>query len=1121
MIRFLFGRPGSGKTSYIIQRIRDCLEEESSPIWLIVPEQQVYSAERDILSILPRNAGKHFSIVSFSRLCDIIADRHGGRTQHTVTRAMRSLLMWQNLRELSGMLETYSTTTTDDALCRGMLLTSEEFERNAVSPNALETVANRLDESSPLRRKLRDLALVSASYHGLFTEVFGENHADRLMQTAEQIEKHGFFKGAHIFLDSFTGFTMQEYAVLRSMIGQADEIILTLACSHRYDNKPQFESIADTVHRMTQLAEDAHTAYEDICLDGAKRTVSPELAFLSDSLWAFDQIDSTVPFPPEHQRGAVQLTVASTLYDEAEAAALHILELQERGIPFNEIAVIVRDTTSWEGVLDTALDRYHIPYFLSKRTDLNEKPAARLLLTALRCVARHWQTEDIITLAKTGLCGLSRRDIDYFAEYTETWHLTGRRMTDTTWSMNPDGYTTELTDRGQTILLAANHVREQLMKPLLRLEQDLSTAQTVTDQCRALYAYLTAIGIRSQLAENAEEHLRLGQVRLAGETVRLWKFLCETLAKVASVMESATPLTAEELSTALSLVFAETDIGSVPARHDCVTVGSASTLRVDRIRAMLVLGLCEGEFPQSIQDEGLLSDTEKDLLNDYGIELDSRANRRMSNELLYVWQAFSKPTDILHISYNTSTPDGQPRSSSTAIARVKALLPYVQANTFSSRLLSDEDKAPRHRTPTADSVPHLTARHLLGEEAWLSQSRLQTYARCPYSYYGAYLLKLREPVEAKLNNLGAGLFLHHVMEQYLRRSLDGENRIRPMPASEINELADAIMEAYIASLCADASQNGRLLHLFDRLRQVALVLIHSIQAELSRSDFRVAGIEWSTYGHNPSDPRPMILTLEDHWTGPAEEPTLLSDPNAFAERFLQANYPENRTPTAESGKNGLPTTLPVQNMTPDGVSGLPIHTPPEKSPIHLLLGGRVDRVDLYRSEDGETVYIRVVDYKSSKHEFTVKSVTHDMNIQLLLYLFTLCSPENRALFADETGRIPKQVLPAAAVYISPDETSREGEIRPLRTGISLATEEIIHATGEGDEMYVPSAKYDKSGHLTGKGLLTPEQMTDLQTLLVTTIHQTATTMYSGCAHRTSSDTACRYCRMRGSCGISV
>ena len=1060
MIRFLFGRPGSGKTHTTVEAIRRLTAEGDRRVFLIVPEQQAYSTERELLAALPPEAGRSFRVLSFTRLCDHLADLYGGRAQHTVTRAMRSLLMWENLRQLKGILETYSSSgATDPSLCRKMLSTVEELGVNGISSASLERAADKLDRSAPLRGKLRDIALVSASYSGLLTEVYGEDPADRLLRAAEKLEEHAFFENTYVFVDGFTSFTVQEYALLREMLRQAAEVTVTFGCNGRYDTRPQFDSMKDAVRRLTRLCEDLGLDTEDVTLTDTHRTVSPELRLLETSLWSFDVTPEARPEIPEEDRGAVRAVVCPTLYDEAQAAALHILEARERGIPYGEIAIAVRDTASWEGVLDAALEQYGIPYFLSERVDLNAKPAARLLLTALRCVAGGWQIEDILTLCKTGLLPLTLREIDYFAEYTDTWRLTGRRMTEEAWSMNPDGFRIGMTGRGREILYAANLVRESVMTPLLSLETKLKGATDVVEQCRAIYEYLCELNLKERLMESAEAYLAMGQTREAGEQVRLWSFLTETLATVSTVMKDAEPLTPEELCTALTLVFVDTDIGSVPARHDCVTVGDASTFRVDHIRVLLAMGLCEGEFPRSVSEDGLLSEQDKDSLFELGIELTARAERLTSDELMFVWRAFTKPSEALILSYSSSTPDGQAKSPSAAITRVGYLLPYLKPTPFRSEYLA-EGSSPRYRTPVQDRVSKPTVRRLLGEEIWLSQSRLQTYSRCPYSYYGSHILALREQNEAKFDNLNAGNFIHHVMEKYLSRALDGDNRLRPMEEDEVASLADEIICAYIQDLCGDVSRNGRLLRLFDRLRQVSLMLIHSIQQELSDSSFRIAGLEWDTHGRREDDPQPMCMTL----------------------------------PTEHDSANA----------------------------VQLLMGGRIDRVDIYRAEDGETVYVRVVDYKSSHHEFTVKSVTEDMNVQLLLYLFTLCSPQHRALFADAEGRVPTRVLPASMVYVSPKESTREGALLPCRSGVVLGNPEILRAVEnhpDSETTFLPSASRNKKGEITGKGLYSAEQMADLEGILRSAILDTAATMYDGCAYRTPSEEACRYCRVRGSCGV--
>lgn len=51
----------------------------------------------------------------------------------------------------------------------------------------------------------------------------------------------------------------------------------------------------------------------------------------------------------------------------------------------------------------------------------------------------------------------------------------------------------------------------------------------------------------------------------------------------------------------------------------------------------------------------------------------------------------------------------------------------------------------------------------------------------------------------------------------------------------------------------------------------------------------------------------------------------------------------------------------------------------------VTVGGIIDRVDLYKDENG-TTYVRVVDYKTGRKEFKLADVLYGMSLQMLIYL---------------------------------------------------------------------------------------------------------------------------------------
>lgn len=1070
MLNYIFGRPGTGKTYEVIRRIRADLETGTAKVFLIVPEQQLFSTESMVLPGLPPAAGQRLSVLSFSRLADTAADCFGGRTFGKLTRASRTLLMWRTLRELSGLLSNDDDSPDGNAsICRLMLSAVDELSRNAVSPIALERAARQLPQEAPLSRKLLDLSLVSSAYGGLLTELCGNDPADRLLRTATSLQQNDYFAGATVYLDSFTSFTAQEYAILDVMLAQAADVTVTLCLEGRKDNEPHLDSLRDTIRRIDRHCERLGVHTRETILTMVRRTSAPELSLLERELWHFGPVQDSCKTIPEEERGHIRLITASDIYEEAHAAALHIHELKGSGIPYGKMAVIVRDTATWRGVLDAALENDHIPFFLSDRVGLGDRPAVRLLLLALRCICRGYQTTDVVALCKTGLCGLSLDDLDAFSQYVDTWRISGKRMSDLSadWSMNPDGYTIQTSPRGHSILIAANRVRRVIIPPLLELETRLAVADSPEEQCRALFSYLSTLGVKDSLAEMAESLLAMGKTQEAGETVRLWSLLTGALVDIATLLPpEGGGLQPDELAAALELYFTETDMGAVPARQDCVTVGSASMLRLEDMEAVLVLGLCEGEFPRPVSDTGLLTELDKDSLEAFGIEFDDRSDRQTSEELLYIWRAMTKPSRALLLFTHTRTPDGSTVAPSLAYSRVQLLLPYLEPLHFSEAFLDTDGGS--YQPVETESLPMPTIRETLGEELWLSHTALQTYARCPYSFFGSHILKLRAPVEAKLDELNAGLFLHHVLEMFLRQSLDEHHRLRPLSEAEIIQVADQIMQGYMTDLCGDIEGDGRLLHLFARLRNIALVLVRSIVAELEQGSFTVAGLEWDTHGRREGDPLPLEV----------------------------------------------PVAIPDDSQPNEYSSPLP------SSQVLIRMGGVIDRVDIFR--DGETVYVRVIDYKSSKHIFSEEKAWKEMNIQLLLYLFTLCSPRNRYLFADEDGVLPQAVLPAEVLYLSPSEQD-DGSFLPYRSGAILDREEVLQAANAdpGDLSFLPGVKRGKDGSLTGTALCTQEHMTRMEEAVRSVIREVGTALYTGRADRTAGREACRFCTMKGSCPFAV
>ena len=859
MLKLILGPSGSGKTQSIVDSIRaDILAKRRA--YLLVPEQQAYISERDLPAALPENAGLYFEVVNFSRLAETVFREYGGVTTQSINPASKLLLMWDTLRRIAPHLSQYRGGSGSDATLPAMMLSAiEDFSANGISGEDLEQAAEGLPKDSPLQKKLSDLALIDATYRARCEEAFGSDPSDKLLRMTALLQQHPYFADCNLYVDSFTSFTYPEYMVLTEILRQAGSVTVALCADDFASRLPHFAGTVRTAHRLCRLASDIASPIERTILSADPAKKPRALSMLERDLWRFDLDERTQEKLSTSEKSVIQMLVAANLYEESEAAALHILSLVQSGMRYGDIAIVVRDAEVYRGVLDAAMERHGIPFFFSERTDLTVKPLARLILSALRCVSHYYRTQDVMTLLKTGLVGVSPEDAAMFEEYADTWHINGARFLDPVWSMNPDGLTTDRSPRADRILEAANRVRTTLIAPLERLSANLRGSGRLVDRCRALYDYLLQLNIAEQLSERAKGELACGARRQAGETVRLYQFTLDTISSLCRLMPDA-EVSVDELILALTMLFSETDLGSVPSLHDCVMIGSASTLRVENVKASLLLGLCEGEFPAAVTDGGILSESEKVALEEFGIVMDTNAALRSAEELLYVYRAVTKPTQRLFLSTIAKQTDGSARTPSLAFSRIKFLLGEKKTPIFDAeairRALDLIPSLPKFDTVgVAPITEPITLR--------LSQSKIKTFALCPYQYYLVNRLKLREQKDSRPSYADDGTFLHYVLEHFLRRSLGTDHKLHVPPANEIPAIAHEIVEEYIERVCPIPPElmDKRLLHLFLRLERLSLSMLRDILEELHTSRFVPSKFEQIIGGYGENGLPPVTFSL--------------------------------------------------------------------------------------------------------------------------------------------------------------------------------------------------------------------------------------------------------------------
>ena len=1031
MLKLLLGRAGTGKTHALLETIA---AQCGRPQVLIVPEQHSHNMERQLCAMGGNQVSLHAEVLSFTRLASRVFSVYGGLAAPALDGGGRLLLLCAALKSVAPELKVYQRPSRKPAFLSGLLATVEELKTCCITPEHLWTAG--VDAEGPEGDKLTDLSLIYGAYEAL-TARQGADPRDRLTRLAEVLAREDWAAGKDFYLDGFTDFTPQERQVISALLARANSVTVALTCDHLEEDEGGagiFSPARRTARQLLRLAKERGISQEIAVRTGQAGPKAPALAHLERELFA------PSPAPWTGEGDALTLFTANSPYSEVEWTAAEILRLvREEGCRFRDIAVCARGMEGYGSLIETVFARYGIPVFLSRMSDILQKPILALITSALEAAAGGYRYDDVFRYLKTGLTALSAEDVDLLENYVLKWNLEGSAWTaKRDWANHPKGYGRTFTEEDTALLSRLNALRRQVAAPLEALRKNPD--RTGRGQAVALYSFLEAAGVPERLAERTAELNRRGQAALAEEYAQLWDILCGGLEQCAQILGDA-PMELDEFSRLFALVLSQYDVGSIPVSLDRVSAGEMPRLAHRSCPVVFLLGADDGAIPAAAPSPGLLNDDDRSLLASYGLELAPRLSDKLYREMTIVYEACALPQKRFCVSWAAAGADGEEKRPSFLLSKLKVLFPRAQRVEEGRLDGSFRLAAPRPALELAGRFPQagaalkalpdyaplvgrmeraagLTRGHLTrpavdalyGRRVPMSASRMDKYKSCHFSYFMQYGLKAEARKAAGFQAPEYGTFVHYVLEHVLR-ACQARGGVKEVSQEELRALAQEAVERYVAEELGGLEQEtARFQYLFRRLLKSVFAVVDNVAEELRASQFQ---------------------------------------PISFELGF------------------GAGKDLPPVELTVDGVT--------------VSISGFVDRVDGWE-HDGK-LYLRVVDYKTGRKSFDLTDIWNGMGLQMLLYLFTLAD-EGEALYG-------KQIEPAGVLYLpareavvagsramTEEERRRKVDAELRRRGIVLDDPEVLSAMeelGEGGPRFLP-VRVNRAGAITGEALVSAERL---------------------------------------------
>ena len=1008
---------------------------KARPQILIVPEQHSHDMERALCAIGGNSVSLGAEVLSFTRLASRVFSVCGGLAAPALDGGGRLLLLRMALGSVVDQLKVYQRPSRKPAFLSGLLATVDELKTCRITPEQLWNAGT--ESGGEEGEKLADLSLIYGAYEAL-TARQGADPRDRLTRLAEALRRTGWVEGKDFYLDGFTDLTPQERQVVAALIDKCNSFTVALTCDKLEEDQGGagiFSPARRTARQLLRLAKGQGVPAQVEVRPLPAEVRSPALAHLERELFA----PQPVPYPEEPE--SLSLFTALSPYSEVEWTAAEILRLvREEGYRFRDIAVCARGMEEYGSLIQTVFARYGVPVFLSRMSDILEKPILALITAALDTAAGGYRYDDIFRYLKTGLTDLSQEDVDLLENYALTWSLEGSAWTGKKpWTNHPKGYGHTFTQEDKDLVERLEGLRRQVVGPLEALRKNPD--KTGAGQAKALYKLLEDIG-GARAAGSAGQGPERGRPAGPGGGVRpaVGDILCEGLEQCAQILGES-PMELEEFARLFALVLSQYDVGSIPVSLDQVTCGEMPRLAHKKYRAVFLLGADDGAIPAAAPSPGLLNDDDRSLLASYGLELAPQLGDKLYREMTIVYECCAMARERFSVSWAAAGPDGAERRPSFLAEKLKLIFPKLDRveegrldGTFrlaaprpalelagrwswaGAALERLPDYAPlverMRRAASLDRgrLHRQAVDALYGSRVPMSASRMDKYKACHFSYFMQYGLKAEPRRAAGFQAPEYGTFVHYVLEHVLLWCKE-KGGVKEVSPEELHTLCDQAVEHYVSEeLGGLEGENARFRYLFRRLKKSVYAVVDNVAEELRASQFQPISFELG-FGRNQD--------------------------------------------------------LPPVELTVDGVT--------------VSISGFVDRVDGW-VHDGR-LYLRVVDYKTGRKSFDLTEIWNGMGLQMLLYLFTLEKQGKELYNMDVTGAgvlyLPaRDAVAAGSRAMSDQQRQKLVDSQLRRKGILLDDPDVLTAMEDPAERgirFLP-VRVTRTGAISGEALVSAQRL---------------------------------------------
>ncbi len=922
-LRIIYGKAGTGKSAYFLNEIKN---NPNKKAFIITPEQFSYSMERRLLEVLENNVSINVEVLSFKRLADRISHEVGGANEIVLSQSAQAMIIYSILQKQKDNLRFLNKNKENIDL---ILKEITELKKHNITPNRIDENIENISDIN-LQGKLLEIQEIYKAYESNILNKYIDED-DVLTRMYKNISKSNIFDNAIVYIDEFSGFTMQEYSVLEEILKKAIQVNVCVCTDNLNENSiPEIDIFYNNkifANRIIKLAKKLDIEIDnEIKLEENYRLKSEELLHLEQNIYNI-KIEKYI-----QKVNNIEIALTNDEYSELEIVAKQIIKLvRENCWKYSDISIISNDISNINNIVKAVFNKFEIPFFIDEKIEVTENILIKYMLSIIEIFSNNWSQESVLNYIKSGFTDIKKEDIYMVENYCVKNGIRGNKWHKTPWLEFAD-------------------LQKKIVTPLINLRKNLDKGKTAKDISKELYNFLNDNKIQEKINQKIDKFVEENELEIAREYKASYEILIDVLDEIVTFFDNEN-MSFDTYKELLKIGLKNKKAGKIPQFMDQVLIGDIDRTRTQKVKAIFIIGMNDGAFPSVNKNEGFFDDKDRDILKQNNLEIAKNTLENLYEDQFNTYKAFSIAEEKLYVSYNSTNKEGSSLRPSVLINKIKKIFPnlkeksyIIEPNTeiinvndsFEALMVELKKLANGEKiedkwydiynwynqnakwktklqtnlkaldyTNVAEKINEENIKRIYGEVFKTSVSKMEQYKNCPFSFHLKYGLRLKNIEEYRMSPIDTGTFMHEVLDEFFDR-VDNIDTITTQEIEDIvNEIIDSKLQLNKNQIF---SSSPKFIVLTNKLKNTIMLSIKYIVYQMQNSDFK-----------------PMANELE------------------FSKKIG-----------------------------------------------NIELVGKVDRLDIAQDK-----YIRIIDYKSSEKNINLNQMMAGTQIQLLTYIDIMAEKKNK------------------------------------------------------------------------------------------------------------------------------